>query len=202
MNTQQLECFVRIADKLNFTKVAEELYITAPAVAHHIINLEELNTSLFIRTSKMVKSTEPGSLFYSEAKDILQKIYMVEKKVKKLASQKLSILRIGCSSQVELEILEIPLIKLREEFPTVYPQIIIKDYFILKSLFDNKQLYILISTKEMIAEAHDYIFKKIKNISSYAIIAENSPFAKEKEICFIDLYDTPLTTLHPRFIPF
>ena len=112
MNTQQLECFVRIADKLNFTKVAEELYITAPAVAHHIINLEELNTSLFIRTSKMVKSTEPGSLFYSEAKDILQKIYMVEKKVKKLASQKLSILRIGCSSQVELEILEIPLIKL------------------------------------------------------------------------------------------
>lgn len=112
------------------------------------------------------------------------------------------ILRIGCSSQVELEILEIPLIKLREEFPTVYPQIIIQDYFILKSLFDNKQLDILISTKEMIAEAHDYIFKKIKNISSYAIIAENSPFAKEKEICFIDLYDTPLTTLHPRFIPF
>ena len=41
MNTQQLECFVRIADKLNFTKVAEELYITAPAVVHHIINLEE-----------------------------------------------------------------------------------------------------------------------------------------------------------------
>ena len=66
-------------------------------------------------------------------------------------------LRIGCSSQVELEILEIPLIKLREEFPTVYPQIIIQDYFILKSLFDNKQLDILISTKEMIAEAHDYI---------------------------------------------
>lgn len=97
----------------------------------------------------MVKSTEPGSLFYSEAKDILQKIYMVEKKVKKLANQKLSILRIGCSSQVELEILEIPLIKLKEEFSTVYPQIIIQDYFILKSLFDNKQLDILVSTKEM-----------------------------------------------------
>lgn len=79
MNTQQLECFVRIADKLNFTKVAEELYITAPAVAHHIINLEELNTSLFIRTSKMAKSTEPGSLFYSEAKDILQKYIWLRK---------------------------------------------------------------------------------------------------------------------------
>ena len=89
MNTQQLECFVRIADKLNFTKVAEELYITAPAVAHHIINLEELNTSLFIRTSKMVKSTEPGSLFYSEAKRYSPKKYIwLRKKVKKLAKSK------------------------------------------------------------------------------------------------------------------
>lgn len=49
MNTQQLECFVRAAEKLNFTKAAEELYISTPAVTHQIKNLEEeLNTTLFI----------------------------------------------------------------------------------------------------------------------------------------------------------
>ena len=64
MNTQQLECFVRVADKLNFTKAAEGLHISTPAVTHHIKNLEEeLNTALFIRNSKMVKLTEPGALF-------------------------------------------------------------------------------------------------------------------------------------------
>ena len=69
----------------------------------------------------MVKSTEPGSLFYSEAKDILQKIYMVEKKVKKLASQKLSILRIGCSiSQVEPEILEIMANKIKRRISKLF----------------------------------------------------------------------------------
>ena len=104
MNTQQLECFVRVAEKLNFTKAAEELYISTPAVTHQIKKLEEeLNTTLFIRTSKMVKLTETGALFYGEAKDILQKMVMAEKKVQKIASQNLAILRIGCSSQVELK---------------------------------------------------------------------------------------------------
>ena len=38
-----------------------------------------------LRTSKMVKLTETGALFYGEAKGILQKMVMAEKKVKKLA---------------------------------------------------------------------------------------------------------------------
>lgn len=203
MNTQQLECFVRVAEKLNFTKAAEELYISTPAVTHHIKNLEaELNTTLFIRTSKMVKLTETGAFFYSEAKDILQKMSMAEKKVKKLASRKLTVLRIGCSSETELAGLERPLKKLKEMFPDVYPQIMIQDYFLLKSLFDNRQLDVLIGTKEMVAEAHDCVFKKVKTIGSYVVVSESSVLADEKNISFERLYEQPLITLHPRFIPF
>ena len=203
MNTQQLECFVRVAEKLNFTKAAEELYISTPAVTHHIKNLEEeLNTTLFIRTSKMVKLTETGALFYGEAKDILQKMAMAEKKVKKLASQNLAVLRIGCSSQVEIDTLEQPLRSLKELLPDVFPQVIIQDYFSLKSLFDNGQLDILIGTKEMIAEIRDCIFKKVKMIKSYAIVSENSIFATEKNISFDKIYEQPLIALHPRFILF
>lgn len=75
MNTQQLQCFISVADKLNFTKAAEELYLSPPTVTHHIQTLEaELNTKLFIRTSKMVRLTEAGSFFYGDAKEILMKI--------------------------------------------------------------------------------------------------------------------------------
>ncbi len=203
MNTGQLECFVHVADKLNFTKAAEELYISTPAVTRHIKNLEaELNATLFVRTSKMVKLTETGALFYGEAKEILERMAMAEKKVKKLASQRLAVLRIGCSSQVELAALEHSLTKLKQEFPTIYPQIMIQDYFLLKSLFDNKQLDLLIGTKEMVAEAHDYIFKKVRTMKSFAVVSQQSPLAGNKKICFKDLYDETLITLHPRFIPF
>ena len=91
MNTQQLLCFVCAADHLNFTKTAEELYLSAPTVTHHIKNLEnELNTLLFIRTSKMVKLTEAGQQFYTDAKDILSRIDIAEKKIQKIAQKDIS----------------------------------------------------------------------------------------------------------------
>ena len=40
MNTQQLLCFVCVADRLNFTKAAEELFLSPPTVTHHIQTLE------------------------------------------------------------------------------------------------------------------------------------------------------------------
>ena len=99
MNTQQLLCFVCAADHLNFTKAAEELYLSAPTVTHHIKNLEnELNTLLFIRTSKMVKLTEAGQQFYTDAKDILSRIDIAEKKIQKIAQKDISFFQIGCTS--------------------------------------------------------------------------------------------------------
>ncbi len=88
MNSQQLQCFLCVADKLNFTKASEELYLSTPTVTHHIKNLEEeLNTLLFIRTSRMVKLTEAGTMFYNDAKEIMSKIEVAEKRIKKMTKQ-------------------------------------------------------------------------------------------------------------------
>lgn len=49
MNIQQLECFVQVAEHLNFARAAEALNITQPAVSRQISSLEsELNTRLFL----------------------------------------------------------------------------------------------------------------------------------------------------------
>ncbi len=206
MNTIQLECFVHVAEKLNFTKAAEALYITTPAVTHHIKKLEEeLEAVLFIRTSKMVKLTEAGSLFYSEAKSILEKMDIAEKKVKNLTNSKLTSLKIGCTSEIELKQFEHALKKLHQEFPLVYPEIIINDYAQLKSLFHNKQLDLIIATKEMIKDIHDCNFKTIKNIKTYGLVSSDSVLASKTELDFRDLEghdDFFLITLHPRLIPF
>ena len=203
VNTQQLECFVQVAEKLNFTKAAEELCITTPAVTHHIKNLEqELGTTLFTRNSKMVMLTKTGSSFYQDAKGILDKMNIAEKKVKKIASQNLATLKIGCSSQTELKLFEKALIKINNDYKAIYPQIIIKDYYQLKSLFETNQLDVLLATKEMINNLNNCVFKKIKNIKSYAIVPYNHELALKKELNFSDLKNTTIITLHPRLIPF
>ena len=53
MNTVQLECFVTVAEYLNFSKASQVLKITQPAVTHQIQALEkELGTKLFLRTAR------------------------------------------------------------------------------------------------------------------------------------------------------
>ena len=41
MNTVQLECFVTVAEYMNFSKASQVLKITQPAVSHQIRALEK-----------------------------------------------------------------------------------------------------------------------------------------------------------------
>ena len=73
MNTIQLECFLSVAEHLNFSRASEELKITQPAVSHQIRSLEEeLDVRLFRRTSKSVSLTQEGMLFLPDAQLILK----------------------------------------------------------------------------------------------------------------------------------
>ena len=73
MNTTQLECFMEVANFLNFSRAAEHLRITQPAVSHQITALEdELGVKLFQRTSKSVRLTKEGYLFTQYAGEILK----------------------------------------------------------------------------------------------------------------------------------
>lgn len=203
MNSQQLQCFLCVADKLNFTKAAEELYLSTPTVTHHIKSLEEeLDTTLFIRTSRMVKLTEAGTMFYSDAREIMSKMKIAEQRVQKMSKQKISFLRIGCSSNAELSHMKQYLQELRVKYPSVYPQITVSDYFSLKNLFNNKHLDIVLVTKEMVKDMQDCTFKKLKEVGNYAVLSKEVYSSYHDEVAFEELEKECLITLYPKFIPF
>ena len=66
MNSFQVKCFMTVVEENNFTKAADRLYVTQPAVSKTIQNLEEeLGCELFTRyKSKKIKITEEGQLYY------------------------------------------------------------------------------------------------------------------------------------------
>ena len=73
MNTTQLECFLAVANCLNFSRAAEQLRLTQPAVSHQISTLEdELGVKLFKRTSKSVRLTQEGYLYTQYAGEIMR----------------------------------------------------------------------------------------------------------------------------------
>ena len=72
MKLIQLEYFVRIVEEQSFTKAAEKLFISQPALSKTIQSMEkELKVSLFSRNPGVATLTEDGNTVYKYAKDIL-----------------------------------------------------------------------------------------------------------------------------------
>ena len=66
MQDFRMETFLAVCRNLNYTKAAEELCITQPAVSQHIRHLEEYyGTRLFISEGKKMVLTEAGRLLQS-----------------------------------------------------------------------------------------------------------------------------------------
>ena len=107
-----------VSNYLNFSRAAEHLRITQPAVSHQINTLEdELGVKLFYRTSKRVRLTQAGHLFSQYAQEILSLSSMSKARLKE--SQHTTVVRfgIGCRSFLELHLLSPVLKQLRQEFP-------------------------------------------------------------------------------------
>ena len=74
MDFKQLEAFVSVFNLKSFSRAAEKLYLSQPAISNQISSLErELETKLFIRTAREIVPTKDGRAFYRYAKEILEK---------------------------------------------------------------------------------------------------------------------------------
>ena len=102
MTIIQLRCFVEVAQELNYAKAASNLFISQPAVSRHIISLEnDLGVQLFVRSRHHVALTSAGNLFYSEAKDILERIDLSKHSI--LYNPGEETLNVGCVSSIRID---------------------------------------------------------------------------------------------------
>lgn len=69
----QLRCFVTLAEELHFGRAAARLHMTQPPLSRQIQLLEhELSVRLLERTSRSVRLTAAGQVFYRDAVSILR----------------------------------------------------------------------------------------------------------------------------------
>ncbi len=85
MSDRRLEVFSEVAKFLSFTKAAQSLEMTQPAVTFQIRRLEErLNTQLFNRSHNRVSLTAEGDVVLECAQAIFKKYNEMESRVKQL----------------------------------------------------------------------------------------------------------------------
>ena len=98
MYNPQLKTFLQVADAGSFSKAAEHLYITAPAVIKQVNLLEKnLGVELFIRSHRGLELTAAGRSLYQEAQNIIRHSEEAVNRVRQTAMRKTNTIRVGFS---------------------------------------------------------------------------------------------------------
>lgn len=180
MNTVQLECFVSVAEHLNFSKASKVLKITQPAVSHQIQTLEEeLEVKLFHRTSKSVSLTQEGILFLADAQLILKTALSAKERLG--MREHFIPFELGCHNHMELNLLPPILKRLMQEFPLLRPSIRLVPFPSLISLVENSQVQAALGIKEE-SKKSILFFKELCVVPVACICSPEHPLAQHQAL--------------------
>lgn len=120
MADRRLKIFHTVARLLNFTKAAEELHMTQPAVTFQIRQLEDqFNTRLFDRTHNKVTLTDVGKQVYMYADRILKLYEDMTRSVTDMTGEVSGGVTLGASTTVAEYILPLLIGEFKNKFPEV-----------------------------------------------------------------------------------
>ena len=193
MNTRALQCFVILAEELNFSRAAERLHIAQPALSQQIRSLEErLGTQLIDRTRRPLHLTEAGQYFWTEARQILSTLEQATLGAAEIGRGKRGWLAIGFTRSSMYSILPPALKAFHHEYPNV-------ELKLFEMLTDEQtdalrdlRIHIGIGRQPLpIAGCTTIALLRERLVVALAL---DHPLAKRKSVRVADLADTPLIT--------
>lgn len=99
MHLRELRYFVAVAEHLHFTRAAEALYVSQPALSKQVRALEaQLRVELFVRDRRSVRLTAAGQALLGEARTVLEAWSRAETVLAGAAARTQSTLVVGMST--------------------------------------------------------------------------------------------------------
>jgi len=182
MDIQNIRAFLAVAETGSFSRAAEKLFITQPAISKRISTLEEsLDCQLFDRLGKSIQLTQAGEALIPSYQRILAEIDQTEHIVSSLRTKVSGHLRFGTSHHIGLHRLPPVLRQYTRQFPDVELDI---------QFMDSEQAAALIlkgSIELALITLPDEIQKPLTTIPVWTdpmevVVAQDHPLAKQKSV--------------------
>ena len=155
MYNPQLETFMCVVESGSFSKAAEKLYISSPAVIKQINSLEaSLGVQLFSRTHRGLVVTEAGKSIYNDSKYIIGYCKDSVKRAKDAMQVSEDVIRVGVS-------------------PLTPPQIFVELWPKIQKLYPDMK-FKLITFENTIENAREILANLGQNIDVVAGIFDDS----------------------------
>lgn len=120
MNPRHLQTFLAVRKHLNYTRAAEDVFLTQPAVSRQVRQLEEeLGVRLFEQIGKSLYLTDAGKTLAAEAEKLLGAMERTAEAVRSHGSAERGSVRIGASTTPGFYLLPALLGRFHRRFPEV-----------------------------------------------------------------------------------
>jgi DNA-binding transcriptional LysR family regulator len=185
---QQLLVFVTVADKQNFSRAADSLHMTQPAVSQYIQMLERtMGTKLLNRSNKFVRLSKAGEIVYHHAKEILGLYAKMQNLVDDLTNTAAGGLSIGASYTFGEYVLPHIIARLREQYPLIKPTITIGNTHEIEELVNSNQIDLGIVEGEI--KSKKLHIEAIADDFMSIIVSAKHPLIKQKDLTLTALQE-------------
>jgi DNA-binding transcriptional LysR family regulator len=190
MDIQKIKLFLHLSESLNFSKTAEELHVTQPAVTKSVKSLEdEVGVTLFERGKRYVRLTDAGQAFYEDCKSIVSQMDTAVLRARSIAQRSESMVSVGYTGTYFEGILLPQLINLyNQKYDKVSLYLFNSNHTVLKQHLIDAHCDIIFTTLDDIQELNKKIsFEKLVDGNFVCVMPKNHTLAEKQIISFEDL---------------
>ena len=187
MELRQIKSFLSVAKTLNFSRTAEIIHLSQPALSLQIRALEdELGARLFDRNRRKTTLTAAGHVFHDEIAGIISQLDGAIHRTRLAADGKLGLIRIGFISTAGNEIVP----KVVRSFRKTHPNV----QFSLRNILTSDQLSMLSSNEidvgllRLPIERHPDLIVRTVHREPFVLVASSShELAKRRKVYLREL---------------
>jgi DNA-binding transcriptional LysR family regulator len=190
MADRRLQVFHTVARLLSFTKAAETLHMTQPAVTFQVRQLEEhFNTRLFDRTHNRISLTDAGTKVYEYADGIFELYAEMENAIREMTGEISGALTIGASTTIAEYMLPTLLGDFKEKYPDVTIHLKVSNSEGIVSMVENNTIDL--GVVESPVGNKNLMVESCKRDRLVAIVPPGHPLERRGAIEFSELLEFP-----------
>ena len=200
MNLTQVEYFLAIAEKLNFTAAAKSLFVSQPALSKQIALLEEeLDTKLFIRSNKKVVLTKAGIQFQKDLQHIIRQMDEAKEHAWRIGREDKKIFRIGCfDGAATADFLPKVFERVKEISPDIQIDMRRGNFSDVRRALREDEVDIIFTLDFELAELYDFQSREVAKRKGYFVFSEKSALAKKENLTEKDFNDQTFLVMKPE----
>ncbi len=190
MADRRLQVFHTVARLLSFTKAAEELHMTQPAVTFQVRQLEEqFNTRLFDRTHNRISLTDAGKRVFDYAERIFQLYNEMDNSVRELTGDISGVLILGASTTIAEYMLPVLLGDFKQKHPEVTIRLKVANTDGIVSQVENNEIDL--GVVEAPVNNKNLVVEECRTDHLVLIVPPNHELASEKSVSISKIVEYP-----------